>query len=112
MTVRDGSNFRLKAARQALGFSQRYLAGELGVKPSTWSEYEAGKYYPPTDVLVGLKLRFDITTDWILACDPKGLPDHIRKHIYEQARDADAPATIRNLLPENWRPPMERDRKS
>jgi transcriptional regulator with XRE-family HTH domain len=112
MAVTDGSNFRLKAARQALGFSQRYLAKELGVKPSTWSEYEAGKYYPPNDVLVAFKLRFDITTDWVLAADPRGLPDDIRKSIYAQAREPDAPRTLSNLLPPDWRQPVERDRKT
>lgn len=65
---------RLKAARMALGLSQKDIYETLGVKAAAWSHWESGKRMPDPVVMFDLYKRHGITLEWIYGGDPKGLP--------------------------------------
>jgi len=65
---------RLRAARLALGLTQKDLYEPLGVKPATWNHWESGKRLPDPLVMTKLKEMHGITMDWIYAGDASALP--------------------------------------
>lgn len=65
---------RLRAARLALGLTQKKLYEPLGVKAATWNHWESGKRLPDPLVMVKLKELHGITLDWIYAGDASALP--------------------------------------
>ncbi len=65
---------RLRAARLALGLTQKDLYEPLGVKAATWNHWESGKRLPDPLVMARLKEAHGITMDWIYAGDASALP--------------------------------------
>ncbi len=76
---------RLRAARLALGLTQKDLYEPLGVKAATWNHWESGKRLPDPLVMAKLKEMHGITTDWIYAGDPSALPFSLAKVIRKAA---------------------------
>lgn len=76
---------RLKAARIALGLSQKELYETLGVKAAAWSHWEGGKRMPDPVVMFELYKRHGITLEWIYGGDPKGLPFGVAQIVLKAA---------------------------
>lgn len=68
---------RLVQTQEALGLTNAAIAKELGVSAHGWSQYRTGDRTIPHIVLVGLKEKFGVTSDWILAGDASGLPQRL-----------------------------------
>ena len=68
---------RLAQTQAALELSNAAIAQKLGVLPNGWSQYRTGDRTIPHSVLVALKEQFGVTSDWILAGDPSGLPHRL-----------------------------------
>jgi transcriptional regulator with XRE-family HTH domain len=94
----NGTDARLKAARLALGLSQRKIAKELGVAANRWNQWETGQHDPSILTMVALKLRYDITLDWIYAGDIRRIPVEIADRIRDIAKAPDAPVGLTSAL--------------
>lgn len=57
---------RIKALISDRDLKQKDLARDLGIPPSTFSNYMTGANELPLDVLVQLAEYFDVTTDFLL----------------------------------------------
>jgi hypothetical protein len=68
---------RIIQTQDALELTNAAISEKLGIASNRWSQYRTGERTMPHNVLVGLKEQFGITTDWILAGDPSGLPQRI-----------------------------------
>lgn len=68
---------RLVQTQEALELTNAAIAEKLGVLSNGWSQYRTGERTIPHKVLVGLKEHFGVTSDWILAGDPSGLPQRL-----------------------------------
>ncbi len=68
---------RLIQTQEALGMTNAAISKELGVSSHGWSQYRTGDRTLPHKVIVGLKEKFGVTSDWILAGDPSGLPQRL-----------------------------------
>ena len=64
----------LKALRDSLGLKQDEFGAALGVKKSTYSNYETGRTDPPASFWVDVANRYAVTTDYLLGLsdDPHG----------------------------------------
>lgn len=76
---------RLRAARLALGLTQKDLYEPLGVKAATWNHWESGKRLPDPLVMTKLKEKHGITMDWIYAGDASALPFSLAKAVLKAA---------------------------
>lgn len=76
---------RLKAARLALGLSQKELYDAIGVKAATWNHWETGKRMPDPMSMAELYRRHGVTMEWIYAGDPKALPFCVAQIILKAA---------------------------
>ncbi|CAA7615662.1 helix-turn-helix transcriptional regulator [Magnetospirillum sp. UT-4] len=76
---------RLRAARLALGLSQKDLYEPLDVKAATWNHWESGKRLPDPMVMARLKELHGITTDWIYAGDASALPFALARTLMKAA---------------------------
>lgn len=68
---------RLVQTQEALELTNAAISGKLGVASNAWSQYRTGDRTIPHSVLVGLKEQFGVSSDWILAGDPSGLPQRL-----------------------------------
>lgn len=76
---------RLKLLRLDQKKTQQEMAEYLGIRRSTYGEYERGKIVPPYDKIEKLANYFNVSVDWIVGntnfktydekYDVKGLPD-------------------------------------
>lgn len=73
----DGFGSRLKAIRQERGYTQKQLAGFLGVTEQAVSKYERGNSYPDIAVLSGIAEVLDCSLDYLLQHEPgkRNLPN-------------------------------------
>jgi phage repressor protein C with HTH and peptisase S24 domain len=64
----------LKALRESAGLKQEEFGAGLGVKKSTYSNYENGKTDPPATFWVDVAEQYQVTTDYLLGMvsDPHG----------------------------------------
>lgn len=76
---------RLRAARLALGLTQKELYEPLGVKAATWNHWESGKRLPDPLMMAKLKELHGITTDWIYAGDSSALPFSLARNLLRAA---------------------------
>lgn len=77
---------RLVRTRLALGFDeQQEFCSEIEVAKNVYNPFERGRRRISIDVALKIKQRFGITTDWIYAGDPKGLPAEVYSRIRRQA---------------------------
>lgn len=58
--------FFIKEAREHIGLSQKELAFQLNIKPSTFNGYETGAHDPKSDVLVLIARRCNTSVDFLL----------------------------------------------
>ena len=58
---------RIYKLRTQKGFTQRKVAGEIGVSPRTYSDYETGRCRVPLDMLISLARYYDVDLNYI-AC--------------------------------------------
>ena len=56
----------LKRIRQSRNMTQRELARETGIKPTTLNNYETGRRFPNEEKLVNLANALDCTVDELL----------------------------------------------
>ena len=56
---------RIYKLRTQKGFTQRKLAGEIGVSPRTYSDYETGRCRVPLDMLISLARYYDVDLNYI-----------------------------------------------
>jgi transcriptional regulator with XRE-family HTH domain len=57
-----------KRIRQLRGFevTQEECAKKLGISQSQLSKYERGVAIPPADILIRIKVQFQVSIDWLL----------------------------------------------
>ena len=60
----------LKQLRFNYGYTQAYVASEIGVSRSTYISYEMGNSLPSTCALIYLSKLYNISPDLILEVDP------------------------------------------
>ena len=58
--------YRFKECREAKGFSQKYVALSLGVKPPSISDWEKGKTKPTIENLIALSDLLQVSCDELL----------------------------------------------
>jgi transcriptional regulator with XRE-family HTH domain len=76
---------RLKAARLALGLSQKDLYDAIGVKAAAWNHWETGKRMPDPMAMAELYRLHGITMEWVYLGDPRGLPFSVAQTILQAA---------------------------
>ncbi len=59
----------IKHLRKVCGYSQQYLAGKLGVKRTTITNYESGLSSPDYQALIKIATIFDVSIDALLMKD-------------------------------------------
>lgn len=69
---------RLRLLRDMRRLTQREVAEQLGIAPSTLGMYEAGKREPDNDLLVAIAAIYETSTDYLLGLtdDPAPAPPH------------------------------------
>ena len=60
---------KIKEIRESLGYSQKDLAGLLGVSPSNIYNYENNRTEPSIDMLVKLSSVLNVSTDELIGID-------------------------------------------
>ncbi|MCR5835323.1 MAG: helix-turn-helix domain-containing protein [Lachnospiraceae bacterium] len=70
------TNNRIRELRNSLNISQEELATKIGTTQQTISRMETSTYSIPSDLLIKISLKFNVSTDYIL-----GIAD--TKHIYD-----------------------------
>jgi len=76
---------RLRAARLALGLTQKELYEAIGVKAATWNHWESGKRMPDPMAMTEFYRLHGVTMEWIYAGDPKGLPFSVAQTVLKAA---------------------------
>lgn len=61
--------FQIKEARIRAGLSQKELASQIGVAPSTFNGYESGNHDPKSDLLIKIAKACNVTVDFLLGYD-------------------------------------------
>lgn len=56
----------IKNLRRHNGWTQKYIADELGVKYQTYQKYEMGKAKPSFENLIKLADLFDVSMDYLI----------------------------------------------
>ena len=56
---------RLKSARKSKGFTQEFVANEIGVKKSTFSGYESGNSEPDMEKLIKIMKLLEIDANYL-----------------------------------------------
>lgn len=62
----DNLSSKIKALRKEKKQTQQNMADLLGVRRSTYGEYERGKILPPMDKLKMIAEHFDVTIDYLI----------------------------------------------
>lgn len=62
---------RLKTLRMQRGYSQRKVAGIIGVASSVMSAYEAGDKTPSIEKLLAISSLYHVSVDYLLGADKK-----------------------------------------
>lgn len=57
---------RIKKCRETTGFSQRQIAEETKIPPSTIAKYETGKLEPDLEKLGILADFYGVSVDWLI----------------------------------------------
>ena len=57
---------RLKELRLQHGFSQEELSEQIGIKQSSYSDWENGKFKPNYEKLEKIADLFDVSLDWLV----------------------------------------------
>ena len=76
---------RLRAARKALGLTQREIAEVGGVTPHGVSQWESGAKRINPFAMVRIKARWGISLDFVFAGDISGLPHGLASAVSKDA---------------------------
>lgn len=60
---------RMKELRTERGYTQEYVAKQLGIDRSNYSKYELGKLDINIDMLIALSRFYEVSTDYILGLE-------------------------------------------
>lgn len=69
---------RLRSCREHSGYSQKQVAIEIGVKPPTVSQWEAGVKNPSSENYIKLARLYGVSVDYIMGKDDECNQDAIR----------------------------------
>ena len=86
------SNVRLKALISDSDKKQKAIASEIGISPSTLSNYVTGVSKIPGDIAAKLAIYFNVTADYLL-----GLSDYPEKPVILSQTEQDLIAKLRVL---------------
>lgn len=64
----------IRALREQTGMSARKFAEEIGIKYTTYYEYETGSREPGSDLIIALAKYHNVTTDYILGIEKSPAP--------------------------------------
>ncbi len=64
-TRREEIGNRLRKAEKALEMTAKSLCKEIGVNPTTWSNYKAGTRDFPPEAAEQLEEKFDVPANWV-----------------------------------------------
>ncbi|GHU69667.1 transcriptional regulator [Clostridia bacterium] len=62
---------RLKELREEKGLTQEAVAKAIGVSSISYLHYEKGQRKPPLNVIFALASYYGVTTDYLLAFEPR-----------------------------------------
>lgn len=71
----EGFGLRLRAARDAKGWSQHELANHVGVRPLAISQAERGAATPRPETIVACASALGVELAWLMTGD--GTPPHV-----------------------------------
>jgi transcriptional regulator with XRE-family HTH domain len=57
---------RIQKARDTRGYTQKYMALEINVSASTWSQYESDKREPSLTHFKQIARKLEVSADWLL----------------------------------------------
>ena len=60
---------KIRSLREAALLTQKQLALQIGVTPTTVSHYEAGRKFPSLDVLIKLANVFHVSLDYLVGIE-------------------------------------------
>lgn len=86
------SNVRLKALISDSDKKQKAIASEIGISPSTLSNYVTGVSKIPGDIAAKLAIYFNVTADYLL-----GLSDYPEKPVILSQTEQNLIAKLRGL---------------
>lgn len=72
---------RLRAIREALGYSQTQICRVTGIKQSTWNNWENKGYRPGLDDAIKLAQTLDLSLDWVYLGSLSGTPSDTARMI-------------------------------
>lgn len=75
---------KLKEIRERTGMNKKDFADSLGVKYTTYNNYEVGTREPASDFLIMISKKFDISIDYIM-----GLSDEKEKSHHYQLKSSE-----------------------
>jgi transcriptional regulator with XRE-family HTH domain len=64
-------DMNIKKLRKSIGITQKELAEQLNISPSTIAMYESGRRDPDTETLQKIANFFDVSVDYLLGLDIK-----------------------------------------
>lgn len=88
----DRFNENLKAAREALGLSQKEVAERVGVANSTYSLYESGNREPNVQTIKKIAAVLNVSADRLL-----GLPEEVETIAAHFEGDGFTPEEIKEI---------------
>jgi transcriptional regulator with XRE-family HTH domain len=80
---------RLKLTREALGYSQAFIAKLTGVATTTWNNYEKGIRRPSADEVFKIVDRLHLPIGWIYDGDTSQMPGPLLETIYSKHREGE-----------------------
>ena len=60
---------KLKEIREETGMNKKEFASFIGIKYTTYNNYETGEREPNSDVLILISQKFDVSIDFILGLE-------------------------------------------
>ena len=86
----------LKAARKAKGYTQAYVAEQIGVTKSAYNAYESGKRHPDVAKIKLLAKVLEVSGDFLIGHEKEKSPAEIS----EELLDAEIIDRLTSLTPE------------
>ena len=100
---------KLKEIRETTGMNKKEFAQYLGMKYTTYNNYETGAREPSSDFLILISTKFDVSVDYILGTqDEKEILhsyelksfefEHIKKYRFISTHSPDGASVINTVL--------------
>ena len=83
MKIEVGARLRLArlALKEAYGITHAGFCRTMGITPSALSNYETGTNWVSPPLLIRMKEKFGVTTDYVYTGSLEGLPAEVAKEI-------------------------------